>query len=102
MGVHDPHNAPNYSPAQVLHDGCLECKERSQRADRGIASLDRASFAAAWSRAAQLEQHGLPDPSRTEMPLLHVLWAVQLRLGEFGWSLGSLIDISQLGAGESL
>jgi hypothetical protein len=102
MGVHDPHNAPGSSPAQILHDGCLECSERSQRADRGIGSLDRTSFLAAWARAAQLELHGLDDPCRTEMPLLHALWAIQLKLQEFGWPLGRVIDISQLGAGESL
>ena len=50
---HDyPEGAPNYSPDQVLKDGCQECTERSEHPWLGISHLDYTAFPAAWARAA--------------------------------------------------
>jgi hypothetical protein len=79
--MHDYHQAqPGFSEAQILYDGCGECEARSEQPDHGLSSLDRASFYAAWARAAQWNRAGLDDLARAEMPLLAMLWAIQLKL----------------------
>ena len=89
--MHDYHEAqPGYSENQVLHDGCAECKERSERSDGGISSMDRTRFARAWARAAEWNRAGLPDIARAEMPALNILWSVQLKLESYGFPIGVL------------
>jgi hypothetical protein len=79
--MHDYHEAAaNYSPNQVLHDECGECEARSKSADGGLAHLDRQNFFMAWHRATEWNRNGLPDLARAEMPLLCILWSVQLKL----------------------
>jgi hypothetical protein len=88
MSVHGVHRGPD---TQLLHDGCEECTARSQEADRGLGRLDRTNFLRAWRRAAQLHRHGLHDVSETEIPLLDMLWSVQLRLQDAtGLAIGQL------------
>lgn len=88
---HDYHEQlPGFSPAQVLHDGCRECEHRALRSDHGMASLDTANFARAWSRAAQWNKSGLADVAVAEIPLLSVLWAVQVQLERIGVPIGTL------------
>ena len=81
---------PGYSPAQILHDGCLECAGRGERVWLGIASLDRQSFARAWERAAAWHREGVYDVSDAESGLLRVLWAVQVQLERLGVPIGEL------------
>lgn len=81
---HGPHALPSNSPRQIFKDGCGECEYRAQSRDHGIASLDQAQFAHAWARAAAWN-HGEPgDVSEAEVPLLSVLWAVQVQLEKRG------------------
>lgn len=77
MGVHDPHSGPD---TQVLRDGCHECAARAGEVDHGLSHLDRLSFRSAWKRAASLNREGLADVSATELPLLGMLWSVQIKL----------------------
>lgn len=87
--THGPHSAmPDYSPNQLLVDGCGECEYRVNLPDRGIGTLDRGNFAKAWVRAAEFERHGLPDVSRAERPMLRVLWVIQVQLENQGWPIG--------------
>lgn len=79
-----------YNASQILHDGCGECEERAKRDDHGIGNLDRLNFTRAWGRAAEWGQSPLSNLSRAEMPLLNTLWAVQLKLEQFGVPIGTL------------
>lgn len=92
-GVHDYHEgAPGYSPGQLLHDGCDECAERAREHGGGLAHLTPQQFAYAWARAAQW-QSGLgscPDLARAEIPMLEVLWAVQVQLECHGLPIGQM------------
>jgi hypothetical protein len=89
--VHTYHEGlPGYSPAQILHDGCPECEARAQSRNLGIAHLDRYRFAHAWQRAAEWNSQGLADISAAERPMLDVLWAVQIKLEEYGVPIGQL------------
>jgi hypothetical protein len=82
--MHDYHEAAaNYSPGQVLHDECAECKARSESPDGGLAHLDRQYFFMAWHRATEWNRNGLPDIAAAEVPLLRMLWSVQLKLEQF-------------------
>jgi len=91
VSVHAYHEGqPGYSPAQILHDGCLECAERGVGISLGIASLDPANFARAWSRTAAWHREGVYDVSDAESGLLRVLWSVQLQLERLGWPIGEL------------
>lgn len=84
---HDYHEAlPDYSPNQILIDGCAECEERARRDDRGIGNLDPANYRRALDRAYLLERVGLPDASVAELPLLHVLASVQYQNQQLGVS----------------
>ena len=82
MSGHAHHEAqPGYSPGQILHDGCAECRSRAQRLTVAMSYLDRATFTRAWQRAAQtISPGGLPDESGNEGPLLNALAAVQVQL----------------------
>lgn len=89
--THDPHEfLPGFSAAQVLHDGCTECKERSQQPDRGISNLDPEAFGRAWRRAAARGKRGLNDTALAEVPMFQALWAVQVQLERRGVPIGEL------------
>jgi hypothetical protein len=90
---HDYHQAlPGYSPAQILHDGCGECEIRGRSVSLAIASMDKGRFALAWRRAADwnLTVGAVSDVSKAERPLLEALWAIQLRLENYGVPIGVL------------
>jgi hypothetical protein len=91
---------PGYSPAQILHDGCEECEERSREPEGGIVHLDNQNFARAWKRAADWNRFpgdGLDDIARAELPMLRILWAVQLKLDHRGVPIGQIpIPIEQV------
>lgn len=79
--AHDYHEGqPNFSPNQILKDGCEECKQRSQCIELAIAHMDRFVFLRAWARAAQWAEHGLPDGSYAEMPVLRTIRTIQVHL----------------------
>jgi hypothetical protein len=87
--MHDYHDAlPGYSEAQILHDGCGECEARSKRPDGGLGTLDRDNFVRAWIRSAEWNRAGLTDLARAEIPLLSILWSVQIKLQNHGWPIG--------------
>jgi hypothetical protein len=89
--THDYHDAlPGFSEAQILHDGCAECEARATYPEHGIAQLDRHNFVMAWGRAAQWNTHGLPDIAAAEVPMLRVLWAIQLHMERLGTPIGTL------------
>jgi hypothetical protein len=91
MSVHDYHEGlPNYSAAQIWHDGCAECESRAKRDDHGLSTLDRHSFADAWKRAADWNRSGLPDISLAERGLLSMLWSVQIKLEPRGIAIGEV------------
>jgi hypothetical protein len=83
---HDYHESlPGFDPAQILHDGCGECEYRAALDTHGITQLDPNNFARAWVRAAQWNQGRLHGGiSRAEMPMLKVLWAVQVQMERGG------------------
>lgn len=87
-GYHE--GQPNYSPAQVLHDGCDECSYRRENVWTAINYLDAASFARAWARAAAYERGQLDDACETELPLLRALWAIQCQLERRGVPIGEI------------
>jgi hypothetical protein len=87
--MHDPHKG---DPRQVLQDGCAECGRRSKGIATAISHLDPATFAAAWKRAAQWQQHGMRGISRNEMPLLLALWSVQVQFERRGIPVGTVPD----------
>ena len=90
--AHDYHEGqPGYSPAQILHDGCGECEARGRNLNIAIGSLDKGRFALAWRRAADWNRTtDILDVSRAERPLLEALWAIQLRLENYGIPIGEL------------
>lgn len=86
---HDYHEAlPGFSAGQILHDGCGECEYHAKSGDHGLASLDRERFVLAWERAARWTTGWSPDISYAEMPMLRVLWAVQVQLQNRGVEIG--------------
>ena len=87
--THDYHdNLPGYDPAQILHDGCAECEARAKLDSHGISELDSRNFARAWLRAADWNQRGLTNISKTEAPMLNALWSVQVQLERWGIPIG--------------
>lgn len=91
--AHDYHDGlPGYSPAQILHDGCGECEARGRNLSLAIGSMDKGRFALAWRRAADwnLTVGVVGDVSQAERPLLEALWAIQLRLENYGIPIGEL------------
>lgn len=91
--THDYHDAlPGYDEAQILHDGCAECEARSASRNHGIAHLDHWRFARAWRRASDWNQGSLDNStiSAAEVPMLDVLWAVQVKLETHGLRAGFL------------
>lgn len=79
-----------YSAAQVLHDGCDECKQRSVDPSDAIARFDGHNFVTAWQRAAAWNRTGLADIADVERPVLSVLWSVQLQLERLGVPIGTV------------
>jgi hypothetical protein len=93
--THDYHDGlPGYNDEQILHDGCQECEARSGSRNHGIAHLDPTNFRRAWRRAAEWNQGTLDNStiSQAEIPLLDVLWAVQIKLENSGLRVGFLPD----------
>ena len=89
--MHDYHDGlAGYSARQLLHDGCGECESRAKSVSHGISTLDRQNFVIAWQRAAEWNRTGLPDIARAEMPMLSVLWSVQIQLERYGIPIGEL------------
>jgi hypothetical protein len=88
--MHEYHDGlPGYSADQIFHDGCGECETRAASLDGGIAWLDKDSFPRAWARAAQWDRGSLPDMvARAEVPVLRILWSVQVQLEQFGCPIG--------------
>lgn len=87
--THSCHESlPGYSAAQILHDGCDECEHRAKSRNHGLSSLDNSNFDRAWRRAAEWNRHGLADIAGAEVPMLDVLWAIQLHLERRGWPIG--------------
>ena len=84
--------AHDYHPVQapVLSDGCGECENASQRADRGIGTLDPVTFQRAWIRAAAWNRTGTHDVGIAESRLLAALWAVQVQLERRGIPIGEV------------
>ena len=101
--MHDYHEGqPDYSAEQVLHDGCEECRLRAQSDDHGIAHMDKFTFLRAWARATEWNRNGLPDLACAEMPALNALWAVQLKLENWGLPIGTLpVGAIRVGLGDS-
>jgi len=79
---HAHHEAlPGYSPGQILHDGCPECRDRARSLAVAMSYFDRATFTRAWKRAAQsISPGGLADGSAIEWSSLNALAAVQVQL----------------------
>jgi hypothetical protein len=89
--MHDYHDGlPGFSEGQILHDGCGECEGRAKSVDGGLCHLDRLNFVRAWARATKWNQGGLSDLARAEIPLLSILWEVQLKLEYYGVPIGQL------------
>ncbi len=90
VSAHDYHEGlPGYSPEQLLHDGCGECEARGKDLGVAIGSLDRSRFMRSWDRAAQFGREGLSDVSNAELPLLRVLWALEIKLELRGVPVGT-------------
>jgi len=90
--VHDYHQgAENYNAQQLLHDHCDECKRRSEHPAAAIDKLK--DVKAAWHRAYRFEKGWLaPEElpiSEAEVPILRILWALQIRLNMDGVPLGA-------------
>ena len=81
---------PRYGPAQLLVDGCAECELRAGSSDHGIGNLDEERFANAWHRAALWNVVDIQDVSMSEVPMLSVLWAVQVQLERRGVPIGEV------------
>lgn len=91
MTAHAPHESlPGYDPAQILHDGCEECESRAASRSHGLSYLDQGRFARAWKRAGDWNRDGLSGVAKAEVPLLDVLWAMQVQLENLGWTIGEL------------
>lgn len=89
--MHSYHDGlPGFDEAQILHDGCEECEQRAASPGHGIGNLDRRSFAEAWARAAEWNRGGLSNVAKAEMPMLSVLWAVQIKLEGYGCTIGQV------------
>lgn len=81
--AHDYHEGqPNFSPQQILKDGCKECKHRSENIDLAIGHMDRYTFARAWNRAALWAKVGLHNGSQAEMSVIRAIRAMQVKLQE--------------------
>lgn len=85
---------PRYDASQILHDGCAECEERGANVCLALDSLDRRNFARAWQRAHdwnKTDDAGLrASLSNAEMPLLRVMWSMQVRLEGYGVRLSNI------------
>jgi hypothetical protein len=89
--VHTYHEGlAGFSAAQILHDGCDECEARAQEPAGGLGRLDSVNFTRAWARAAEWNRDGVPDIAVAEIPMLSVLWAVQLKLENCGFPIGQV------------
>jgi len=93
---------PGYSETQILHDGCGECKQRSNAVWMAINYMDYITFAAAWKRAVEYERGGLDDVSAAELPVLRALWAVAVQLERRGIPIGVLPSADWLTAFEAV
>lgn len=88
--MHSYHEGlPGFDAGQILHDGCLECEQRAQRPDHGMAELDTFRFQQAWERATELHKRGLRTVSAAEHPMLETLWIIQVQLERRGAPIGT-------------
>jgi len=91
---HDHHpSLGGYDPHQVWFDGCDVCGERSKGLPMSMMELDAQKFREAWLRAFwwQHDDDTSLKLSQAEIPLLKLLWAMQVALERFyGWPVGSL------------
>lgn len=83
--THDDHQAqPGYDERQILVDGCRKCEERSMDCLNTLGWMDGQTFARAWRRAYEWQYRDKPEElgplSEYEMPVLHMLWALQIML----------------------
>ena len=82
--MHDYHEGlPGFAETQILHDGCGECEARAASFGHGLVHLDRGTFFRAYARAAEWNQDGLLDLARAEIPLLTILWELQIKLESY-------------------
>lgn len=81
---------PNYDERQVLHDGCPECLHRSADPVMFFAHADNATFARAWKRAFDWKASRgggwdvTGELSHAELPILNILWGIQVCLERAG------------------
>jgi hypothetical protein len=91
VSAHDYHEGlPGFSPEQILHTGCAECEFRGKDVSEAIVYLDGRNFARAWKRAADWNTTGAPAICEAEVPLLRVLWSLQLQLERLGIPIGEI------------
>jgi hypothetical protein len=91
--MHDYHEGlPGFSPNQILHDGCGECQARAETAGHGLEQLSSSNFRRAWQRAYEWNRMGggVDDLAHAELPLLRMLWLIQVHLERQGVPLGTL------------
>jgi hypothetical protein len=85
--THDIHAGPE---GAVLWDECGECRYRSEHPDMAISHMDPRSLAEAWARAMEWNAGDLRDVTSAELPVLRILWAVQVQLEQRGFPLGRI------------
>jgi hypothetical protein len=89
---------PGYDEHQILHDGCPECEHRGKDVVAALIHLDVGNFERAWRRAYDLEASGgdrsAIKVSRTEKPLLEVLWFMQVQLERQGFPLNGAVPVA--------
>lgn len=99
MTGHAPHHRhPNFSPAQLAHDGCQECADRAADLPLALNHMDPETFARAWQRAAVSARSGLPDIAEAEVGLLAALAAVQRQLAVRGIPFGAMPEAAPASA----
>lgn len=85
---HESH--PGYHPAQVLHDNCDTCLERSRSPWMAIHALESDAFEAAWLRALEWNSGKVRNVSETELPVLQVFIGMSAQLAKRGVPWGTV------------
>ncbi len=88
--MHNYHEVlPTSDPRQILHDGCHECELRGADPMLALAALDETRFEKAWVRAAAWNRdQEVGVVSAAEVPLLRMLWGIQVHLERRGVPIG--------------
>jgi hypothetical protein len=88
---HAYHEAePGFDERQILYDGCPECMHRSADPTMFLAHADNATFARAWKRAFDWKASRgggydvTGDLSHAEVPILNILWGIQVAFERAG------------------